>query len=210
MTRTGRIERKFGRRGRFWYALAWLVLKATGWRAVGEDRIPVEPKAVGIFAHHTSAWDVVYAMALSCIVRRQANFLVKQQAVKGPLGWLLLHFGAVPVDRSRNMGLVEQAVEAIRKSDAMYLCVSPEGTRHKTDYWRTGFYHIAVQAGTPITLLYADYAKKEAGIGITIYPTGNIEADFAKIRAFYDTVTPRYPELRGEIRPKPEAQSGAA
>jgi hypothetical protein len=52
----------------------------------------------------------------------------------------------------------------------------------------------------PILLAYADYRRKVAGIGPAILPTGDVAADLAKIRAFYATITPRYPEQRSEVR----------
>jgi hypothetical protein len=54
-----------------------------------------------------------------------------------------------------------------------------------TPYWRTGFYYMALKAGVPIALGYADYRRKEVGIGAYLYPTGDIREDFALIREFY-------------------------
>lgn len=205
-----RIKQHFGRFGFFSYMLGWAVLKITGWRAVGEDRIPEVPRIVGVYAPHTSGTDVFFMLAYSCVTRRKANFLVKSEANRGILGRMLALFGAVFIERRGKLGLVRQAVDAMRESGAMYLLISPEGTREKVGYWKTGFYYIALEAGTPIALTYSDYAKKEVGVGLILYPTGDIEADMAKIRAFYENVTPRYPERSGPVRVKSEAQSGTA
>jgi 1-acyl-sn-glycerol-3-phosphate acyltransferase len=72
--------------------------------------------------------------------------------------------------------------------------MAPEGTRSKTGHWRSGFYHIADGAGVPIVLAYLDYGRKVAGIGPVITPTGDVEADMRKIRAFYAHITGKYPE----------------
>ncbi|MFP4500244.1 MAG: 1-acyl-sn-glycerol-3-phosphate acyltransferase [Candidatus Hydrogenedentota bacterium] len=205
-----RIKQHFGRFGFFWYMLGWTVLKITGWRAVGEERIPDAPRIVGVYAPHTSGMDVFFMLAYSCVTRRKANFLVKSEANRGILGRMLALFGAVFIERRGKLGFVRQAADAMRQSGHMYLLISPEGTRKKVDYWRTGFYYIALEAGAPMALTYADYAKKEVGVGLILYPTGDIEADMAKIRAFYANVTPRYPERTGPVHVKSEAQSGTA
>ena len=61
----------------------------------------------------------------------------------------------------------------------------PEGTRSKTRYWKTGFYYIALGAKVPIVMAYMDYEKKISGLGPVFMPTGDIEADMVKIKAFY-------------------------
>lgn len=72
--------------------------------------------------------------------------------------------------------------------------LAPEGTRKKVTYWKTGFYHIANGANVPIVLGFLDYMRKVGGIGPTLIPTGNIESDMAKIRAFYDTISGKTPD----------------
>ena len=73
---------------------------------------------------------------------------------------------------------VEQMVEAFRSRESLRIGVSPEGTRSKATHWRTGFYYIAVGAGVPVVLGYADYRRRIVGLGPTLHPTGDIEADF--------------------------------
>ena len=67
----------------------------------------------------------------------------------------------------------------------MQLIVPPEGTRSKVRYWKTGFYYIALGAKVPIVMAYMDYEKKISGLGPVFLPTGDIEADMVKIKAFY-------------------------
>ena len=61
----------------------------------------------------------------------------------------------------------------------------PEGTRSKVRYWKTGFYYIALSAQVPIVMAYMDYEQKISGLGPVFNPTGDIEADMVKIKAFY-------------------------
>jgi len=62
------------------------------------------------------------------------------------------------------------------------------------DKWKMGFYNIAIKANVPIQLAYFDYAKKEMGITVVFYPTGDEKADLAKIQEYYKDVTAKFPE----------------
>ena len=199
-----------GKGSLFLFLLGWVIFKCSGWHTKGVENIPSNPKAIGVFAPHTSMWDVFWMLSFMGYHRIRVNWLVKSESHTGLLGMILRRLGGVPVDRTRNTGLVQQVVEQIEKAEKMYLVLSPEGTRAKTDAWRTGFYYIALEAGLTVTMTYADYAKKEVGIGPTIKPSGNIEADMATIRAFYDGITPKYPELRSNCVVPPKIRSGAA
>ena len=74
------------------------------------------------------------------------------------------------------------------------MMLAPEGTRKKVRYWKTGFYHIANGANVPIVMGFLDYAKKVGGIGPMHMPTGNIESDMEKIRAFYENIKGKVPD----------------
>jgi hypothetical protein len=49
-------------------------------------------------------------------------------------------------------------------------------------------------------MAYLDYKKKICGLGPAIIPTGDINADFEKIKDFYKDFTGKYPEKQGEIK----------
>jgi len=57
-----------------------------------------------------------------------------------------------------------------------------------------GFYHIAVLANVPIQLAYIDYGKKELAIKEIFYPTGDEEADLAKIQEYYKDIQAKFPK----------------
>jgi 1-acyl-sn-glycerol-3-phosphate acyltransferase len=90
--------------------------------------------------------------------------------------------------------LVEQVVDEFNQSKQFALVITPEGTRRRVDKWKTGFYRIALGAGTPIVLGYADYEKREIGVGPAFYPTGNLEEDMEKIQAFYKGIVAKHPD----------------
>ncbi|MFC6999606.1 lysophospholipid acyltransferase family protein [Rufibacter roseus] len=177
----------------FGKALAKVIFKVSGWRLQGN--IPSDlKKAVMIAAPHTSNWDFVYARAAFYLMDIPVRMTIKKEAFFFPVGNLISAMGAIPVDRKKNNNLVNFMVDLFNHHDQMIMMVTPEGTRKYQPRWKKGFYHAATGAGVPIVLGYLDYAKKEAGIGPVIYPTGNYEEDLEKIQAFYRTVTPKYPE----------------
>jgi hypothetical protein len=56
----------------------------------------------------------------------------------------------------------------------------------------------------PIALAYIDYRKKEVGVGGYLTPTGDLEADFEQIRAFYQDKAGKDPRKQSPIRLKPK------
>ncbi len=184
------------------------LIKLTGWRVEGSW--PVAPKMVIIFAPHTSNWDFIYAMSAMMSQRYKPNYLGKKSLFWGPLGWFMRWMGGIPVDRGRSVNMVEQSVQAIKNAEAVMLGIAPEGTRSHSGYWRSGFYHIAHQAGVPIVFFSLDYGKKLARFGEGIMPSGDLQADMEKIRPFFEGVQGKFPEQAGEIRFRPyEMNAGA-
>ncbi len=97
--------------------------------------------------------------------------------------------GAIGIDRKKvkaegGMSTTDAMAELFKEYPELVLMIAPEGTRSANPNWKTGFYYIAQKANVPIVLGYADFSKKEAGIGMVIYPT-NFEEDMNKIMQFY-------------------------
>ena len=82
----------------------------------------------------------------------------------------------------------------------MVCLAAPEGTRSKTDHWKTGFYHIARSAQVPIVMAYLDHGKKQVGIGGAFYPGNDIEVVFDQIRQFYKGRRGKYPDKESQIQ----------
>jgi len=177
--------------------LARLILKVIGWKAVGE--VPPVKKYVMIGYPHTSNWDVPIGLSVFKSMGVRLQWLGKQSLFKGPLGWFMKSLGGVPVNREKSQNFVEEACKVFDRFEELVLTLSPEGTRSKSTYWRSGFYHIALNAGVPIALGFLDYKKKEGGFGPLIYPTGNMEEDLKQIKEFYAGKHGKYPENEGLI-----------
>lgn len=177
----------------FWKVVAKSLFAVSGWK-LASRMPPGIKKAVMIAAPHTSNWDLIYARGAFYLMDVPVRFTVKQEWVDNPaLGWLVKAVGALGVDRSKNNSLVDAMVDLFRQHDELVMLITPEGTRKYQPKWRKGFYYTALEAGVPIALGFLDYAKKEAGVGPLVYPTGNYEADLEIILAFYRTKTGRFP-----------------
>ncbi len=175
--------------------LRWLSLTLMWlfrWRMEGE--LPDEPKFVLIAAPHTSNWDLPIMLSLAFAFRTRLFWMGKHTLFRRPYGPIMRWLGGIPIDRRKSHNVVEQSADQFRKADNLVMVVPPEGTRQKVRYWKTGFYRIAESAKVPIVLGFLDYRRKVGGVGPAILPTGDIEADMEKIRAFYENVTGKYSE----------------
>ncbi|NLJ72551.1 MAG: acyltransferase [Syntrophomonadaceae bacterium] len=166
----------------------------SGWKTGGSMPEDIK-KCIVVAAPHTSNWDFFYARATAYIFNIKVNYLIKSDWLVFPLSYFFRKTGAIAVERKKNTkGLVDKLVEKINQVDELAIIVAPEGTRKAVERWKTGFYQLALQANLPIALSYLDYAKKEAGIGLIIYPSGNYYGDLYKMQEFYNTITPKFPK----------------
>lgn len=184
-------------------------LKIMGWRVVGQ--VPDQPRVVIVGAFHTSNWDFVIGLFAAFMLRMKAYWIGKDNLFRGPFKAFFQWFGGIPIDRTVSQNLVERITAVIRGQERMILALAPEGTRKKVSHWKTGFYHIAMGAGTPIVLGFIDYRRKLCGLGPMLVPTGNIAEDMEKIRAFYAGVTARHPDMTGlpVLKPGPGLKTGS-
>jgi 1-acyl-sn-glycerol-3-phosphate acyltransferase len=95
-------------------------------------------------------------------------------------------------------------VEIFRTGEDLVLVVPAEGTRDRVELWKSGFYHIAREAGVPIVLSYLDWGRKRGGFGPAVIPTGRYREDMDTIRDFYADKTGRHPELFAEPKLREE------
>jgi 1-acyl-sn-glycerol-3-phosphate acyltransferase len=176
----------------FLRGISLVLLKILGWKASG--KLPKEVKYVLIVAPHTSNWDLFYGIILAFALKLDAHYIAKKELFRRPFSQLMKWSGGIPIDRSLSSHIVEQMVFIFTEREKFVLAVAPEGSRHRKDYWKSGFYHIALNAHVPILLAFIDYASKTGGVSHLIYPTGDLEQDMSIIRNFYLTVKGRHPE----------------
>lgn len=184
------------------------LLKLIGWKV--DITFPEEKKLVMIGAPHTTNWDLPIGLLCFWSASLQLNWVAKKQLFIGPFNYFFRALGGIPVDRSIRSGFIKQIAQQFDEHDEMLIGLTPEGTRSKTTYWKTGFYYIALDAKVPICLAYIDYPSRTIGFGKIIQPTGDIDKDFEQINAFYQDKKGKYPENQGaiEIKKRPPAATG--
>ena len=96
------------------------VLKLIGWNTDGRLPSGVK-KAVIISAPHTSSWDFVIGWITFHVADVNIRFLIKAEAFKGPLGWLLKKLGGIPVSRGKKNKMVDQVKELFDSSDSLFV-----------------------------------------------------------------------------------------
>jgi 1-acyl-sn-glycerol-3-phosphate acyltransferase len=105
---------------------------------------------------------------------------------------------------------VAALADELRTRDQLALVVPAEGTRSRTEYWKSGFYRIAETAAVPVVLAYVDRSTRSGGFGPAIAITGDIGADMDRIRAFYDGKTGLKSGRFGPVRLREEASTEPA
>ena len=144
------------------------------------------PKSVVIAAPHTSNWDLPYTLMVAFALDLNIHWMGKIQIFRFPFQGLMQWLGGIAVDRSQSTNMVSASAQTLRDAKGeLHLVVPPEGTRAQSRHWKTGFYYIALEAQVPIVLGFLDFGSKTSGLGPALLPTGNLEADMKRIKAFY-------------------------
>ena len=172
--------------------LGRVALRILGWRV--EGAVPDVPRCVIVVAPHTSNWDLVIGMVTALALGLRFHYLGKHTIFRGPFGRLLRWSGGVPVDRAAPGDIGERTVAMMQGSDRMFLALSPEGTRHKVEHWKTGFHRIALAAGVPIFPVALDYGSRTVRLLPLFVPGADYAADLARLRSLYSPAMARHPE----------------
>ncbi len=172
--------------------LLWLY-RRRGWTLEGQA--PKARRCVIAGAPHTSNWDFVFFLGTTRAFGIAPSFMGKHSLFRWPLRRFMFDMGGVPVIRGKSGNYVESMVAEFARRDELQLVVAPEGTRGGAAGWRSGFYHIAVGAGVPIVCAWIDHRTMRGGLGLEFMPSGDYQADLAKMAAFYRTVLPDHPRM---------------
>jgi 1-acyl-sn-glycerol-3-phosphate acyltransferase len=174
-----------------WIAIAFLWV--TRWRT--EVELPEDTRWLGILAPHTSYWDFFVLVGAAIKHRVDVRWLGKHTLFRGPFGPLFRWLGGIPVNPTRSgEGRVPQVIDVFEHADELRLAISPEAGLRKVARWRSGFYHIAVGADVPLVLVFIDFATRTAGATEHFRLSGDVEADYQRIRDFYRPLRGRNPE----------------
>lgn len=177
------------------------LLKLFGWSV--DVAWPPEPRAVIVVYPHTSNWDFVVGIIARHAIGLPVQWVAKDTLFRGPFAALLRRWGGIPVNRRRSTGFIGQLMEEFRRRDWMWVVFTPEGTRSYRDYWKSGFYNLALAAKVPVGLAYIDYRRRQVGLQRYITLSGDVERDLGEMRAAYAGKAALHPEHAGPIRFRP-------
>lgn len=161
---------------------------------------PSVPRCVIVVYPHTSNWDFVVGYLAKMSAALPVRWIGKHSLFRPPFGALLRRMGGIPVDRRNPAGLIDQLAHELQTSPWLWLALAPEGTRARTDHWKSGFYRLALAARVPVGLAFIDYRRRTVGLERYLVPTGDEAADLERIRAAYEGKLGRHPGQASDIR----------
>lgn len=134
---------------------------------IGESNIPKDNSCL-ICANHSSNWDPVFLVAFT---KRKINFMAKAEVFKIPvLKWILLRFGAFPVQRGKaDIGAVKKSMGILNSGEV--LGMFPTGTRNSDEESaevKSGAALIATRCGTTVLPVYIKSNKFKIFSGVKI------------------------------------------
>ena len=162
-------------------ARGWLRLN--GWRVVGE--FPNVPRCIAAVAPHSSNLDFVYGAAVVFSSGLRVSFIAKHTLFSDALGPFMRWMGGMPVDRARPNGLIEAMVEVFARPEAVWLAITPEGTRTRVKGFKSGFYRIALSAGVPILPAVFNYRERALILLPLVIPHPHVERGVAEVEALF-------------------------
>jgi len=119
---------------------------------IGLEKIPRSGPLI-IACNHLSNADPPALLSFAALVRR-VNVMAKKELFSIPvLGWFILRWGAIPVDRAReggDLGALRGALAALKNGGC--LAIFPEGTRARgrTLPAKAGVAFLAHKSGAPV------------------------------------------------------------
>ena len=189
--------------------IAGKILDLVGWETVYAP--PDVPMYIIVAAPHTSSWDLPLGLTYAISCGLKFKWIGKDDIFKFPLGGFFRMLGGLPVNRRVSTNFVDQVAETITGADELVIAITPAGTRSDAKYWKTGFYYIAQAAKVPVAMAFLDYSTRTVGFDMSMWPSGDIEADIKIFQDYYQDKVGKFPDRQREIliRPRSETSSNS-
>ena len=178
----------------------WLargLLRAFRWKVEGLiPPVQGNENLIVIAGPHTSNWDGIFGFAAIIGIDAKISFFGKYTLFTTPiLGRFLKYMGGIPVDRSKpGLGLTEIAIKNMSKLNGSLIAMSPEGTRAKTEKFKTGFLRIAEAVEGKIFLASFDFGNKRILLDKFFNPSGDSDLDLAFAKEYFTQFQAKRPE----------------
>lgn len=173
------------------------LLKLFGWRVEGMvPEMKENENLVIIAAPHTSNWDGVFGFAAIIGLDAKISYFGKYTLFDQPfLGRFLKYMGGIPVDKNNpGSGLVKEAIKNMERLKGSLIAIAPEGTRSKTEQWRTGFLRIAEAVDAKIFVAAFDFKTKRIVLDKFFQPSDDMQRDLENLKIYYKQFTAKIPE----------------
>lgn len=173
------------------------LLKLFGWRVEGMvPEMKENENLVIIAAPHTSNWDGVFGFAAIIGLDAKISYFGKYTLFDQPfLGRFLKYMGGIPVDKNNpGSGLVKEAIKNMERLKGSLIAMAPEGTRSKTEQWRTGFLRIAEAVDAKIFVAAFDFKRKRIVLDKFFQPSDDMQRDLENLKIYYKQFTAKIPE----------------
>jgi len=140
------------------FLLRNLFFLLTGWKIDNRTYLKTEEifkeRVVCVFSH-TSSFDVVpFVFTKFSYPVNSIAVTIKEQYYGNIFKRIFFYlFNIFPIDTKGNLGMTDVIVDKINEvsdGDRFSFAISPEGTREKTDKFKTGFYYIAKKTNSYI------------------------------------------------------------
>ena len=174
------------------------LLKISGWTL--DKTNPPVTNCVVIAAPHTSNWDFILMLLFAGAFGLKISWMGKSNLFIKPFGYFLRLMGGISINRSKKNQIVGHMISLFSQRENFLLVVPVEGTRARTNFWKSGFYHIAKGANVPILPTFLDYGNKSGGFGIPIITTDDLLSDMQKLRDFYAPFKGKFPWNSGPVK----------
>ena len=168
-----------------------------GWKVEGfVPPLKGSENLIIIAGPHTSNWDGVFGFAAILGLDAKITFFGKHTLFNKPiLGRFLKYMGGIPVNKNKpGSGLVREAIANIEKLKGTLIAMAPEGTRSKTERWRTGFLRIAEAVDAKIFVAAVDFKTKRIVLDKFFQPSDDMQKDLENLKIYYQQFTAKIPE----------------
>lgn len=174
------------------------IFEKWGWSISGP--LPHDiPKCLIVVYPHTSNWDFPVGLLFREVTGISIGFVAKHSLFKAPIGWLMRLMGGKPVVRTGNTNFVEGVARIFEENETFRLCLTPEGTRSKTDKIKSGFHYMALAADVPIVYCAFEWDTKTMRFGAPYRVTDNYEETLKSFHDFFRGSIGYAPALAYEI-----------
>jgi 1-acyl-sn-glycerol-3-phosphate acyltransferase len=179
-----------------------LILRCSGWKVTGYEKLHQLPKYVIAIAPHTSNWDFIVGIIVKfSLGLRKVKYLGKESLFKFPHGFLFYILGGFPVPQSTSQNQVQSYIQFFNRHKEFAIVLSPEGSRKKVDRLKTGYYYIAKGAGVPVIPSIMNYKTRTVSFLEPFYPGQDIPGDLQHLNNLFHSDVGKYPEDSYSVNP---------